>query len=766
MSVPHVFISHSSKDRQFIERVLLPPLREHGVRTWFSPHDIPSRADWEKTIRAALNECDWFLVALSPDAIKSDWVQAEVHWALDNRKGRFVSTILETCTPSDLHLQLIRYQHIDFRGDTAAAIRKLLAVWSLEEQRSLAVEFMCRDEPAAPARTVLVHVRDLVRIGRAPNCDLLINSPCVSRFHAFIEHEAREGKLWLITTGAKAGTRVNGNVVTERVALAEGDKIEAGDATIIVQRIISSKVEPARAESDTERPVSVSVRRAVPSRRKHGDVIKDEERERPAAARKQTPDAARRVERAEAARRRKQEKARQAEEAKAAWTKAVYENAEAEIMAAKRNDALKAAETETGQRQNHDALATAADDGPTMRAAATTVGTTRQDAAIVAGQPAAAAPPASPSRPQLPVFSSATGKEPTDWIHFQCSVCGIMVAVPGQLAGKQGRCERCAQRITAARHSLPLSAPSAGPRSTASISPLSAIKNPPGAAAACAQARQSYATGDYAKAQEQFSQAIQVESGKASHYAERAAVWCKLGKPDDAVADLSTAIALEPENTSFYNQRGIVTAFTLAKYAEALADFNKVIGSARPSAVNYHHRGRTLSFLGKHVEALADHEKAIELGGKDAVYYCFRGVARRNLGDLAGAMADLDRALAIDPKHAFTIQIRNGLLETANQARLAELRKTAEERFAREHWETAAMAFEELLALGQPLGTHGPRLVRCLLNAHEMLLDAHARRIEEILGQLEREKLVETAKTLRTEFDKKKRGSRRSWLNW
>jgi hypothetical protein len=133
--MPTVFLSHASQDREFVERELIPLLRENGVDTWYSRETIRTSEEWEDSIRSGLNGCDWFLVVLSPRSVTSDWVRTEVHWALDERPGRVVPVLLESCNPSDLHLKLRRIQHVDFTQDRDSARAKLLEVWGITRGR-------------------------------------------------------------------------------------------------------------------------------------------------------------------------------------------------------------------------------------------------------------------------------------------------------------------------------------------------------------------------------------------------------------------------------------------------------------------------------------------------------------------------------------------------------------------------------------------------------------------------------------------------------
>ena len=131
--MPSVFISHSSLDREIVEREIISPLRTHGVDTWYSTDDIETTSEWERQIRNGLTKCDWFLVVLSPRSVESEWVMREVHWAVMKRKGKIVPVMLETCEPEELHLGLLPIQYIDFRDRGERSLERLLATWGLDK---------------------------------------------------------------------------------------------------------------------------------------------------------------------------------------------------------------------------------------------------------------------------------------------------------------------------------------------------------------------------------------------------------------------------------------------------------------------------------------------------------------------------------------------------------------------------------------------------------------------------------------------------------
>jgi len=71
-----------------------------------------------------------------------------------------------------------------------------------------------------------------MRIGRAPDCELVLRDSRVSRRHARLS--ARDGVLVLTDLGSTNGTRVNGHRVSE-VVLGAGDRILIGETTLTIE---------------------------------------------------------------------------------------------------------------------------------------------------------------------------------------------------------------------------------------------------------------------------------------------------------------------------------------------------------------------------------------------------------------------------------------------------------------------------------------------------------------------------------------------------
>src|SRR2546421_12694596 len=110
--MPQVFVSHSTKDRSFVEQEILPLLKKRGIDTWYAESDIQTAEQWERSIQKGLEQSDWFLVVLSPRSQCSRWVKREVHWAMEERPNHFIPVLMETCDLKDWHLGFRELQYV------------------------------------------------------------------------------------------------------------------------------------------------------------------------------------------------------------------------------------------------------------------------------------------------------------------------------------------------------------------------------------------------------------------------------------------------------------------------------------------------------------------------------------------------------------------------------------------------------------------------------------------------------------------------------
>ena len=126
------FLSHAHPDLPFVRR-LADVLRDHGIGAWYSEHHILAAQQWHDEIGRALARCDWFLLVLTPIAVKSKWVKRELLYALqeDRYEGRIVPVLRKPCDPAQLSWTLASYQRVDFTRGFDVGCRDLLRAWGL-----------------------------------------------------------------------------------------------------------------------------------------------------------------------------------------------------------------------------------------------------------------------------------------------------------------------------------------------------------------------------------------------------------------------------------------------------------------------------------------------------------------------------------------------------------------------------------------------------------------------------------------------------------
>jgi hypothetical protein len=102
MSTPHpkAFISHSTKDRVFVER-LAADLRVNGVDAWYSGWEIKAGDSIRARLDQGLAECDIFIIVLSTASIDRPWVKTELDAAtvrkLDGKVQKIIPIKIDDC---------------------------------------------------------------------------------------------------------------------------------------------------------------------------------------------------------------------------------------------------------------------------------------------------------------------------------------------------------------------------------------------------------------------------------------------------------------------------------------------------------------------------------------------------------------------------------------------------------------------------------------------------------------------------------------------
>lgn len=117
-----LFISYSRKDIKFVG-TLASDLEAVGLNIWWDVSGLQGGKRWKRAIQAAIDDCNYCLVVLSPDSIKSNWVENEYSYALSKNKVVIPLYLL----PCQVPIDLVTIQYIDFiENSYGVAVHRLL----------------------------------------------------------------------------------------------------------------------------------------------------------------------------------------------------------------------------------------------------------------------------------------------------------------------------------------------------------------------------------------------------------------------------------------------------------------------------------------------------------------------------------------------------------------------------------------------------------------------------------------------------------------
>ena len=145
-----------------------------------------------------------------------------------------------------------------------------------------------------------------------------------------------------------------------------------------------------------------------------------------------------------------------------------------------------------------------------------------------------------------------------------------------------------------------------------------------------------------------YDSIIAAQPGHADAWHMRGLLDTQAGNHPLAVKRMSQAIALNPAQSAYFNNRGL--AYQAQHFLEeALADFQKAI-ALQPSLAQAHcNLGNVLQKLHHHQEALHCFDRAIELQPDDADAYFNRGNLYAAMLNIPRACENYDLALALNP---------------------------------------------------------------------------------------------------------------------
>lgn len=124
-----VFVSYSRRNKTFAER-LARDLSDAGLEVWIDFRQIQGGERWRDEIQRGLEKSDFLIVALSPDALESEWVAQEVNTARQLGKQVIPVMVINALAQLEAHPTLrwlTDIQFIDFENRYEQALPELFA---------------------------------------------------------------------------------------------------------------------------------------------------------------------------------------------------------------------------------------------------------------------------------------------------------------------------------------------------------------------------------------------------------------------------------------------------------------------------------------------------------------------------------------------------------------------------------------------------------------------------------------------------------------
>ena len=250
-----VYLSFAPEDAQRAEelrRILLA----QGHRPWIDPQPIVG-ASWHYEMDAAIQTADALIVLVTEAAAHSNYITYE--WALAVGAGLPVFAIIYEEAPEHPRLSTVRRYDARSFSDENHFWDHFLADFNEQMARAAAdqrPQATAADDPLdidqsvmptepgywlvmrrGPLRNQIYQLETaLVNIGRDLANDIAIRDGQVSRYHLRLTLHGQD--YFVEDLGSTNGTRVNGQLVTQRTRLNDGDIIALGDSILLTYDLV------------------------------------------------------------------------------------------------------------------------------------------------------------------------------------------------------------------------------------------------------------------------------------------------------------------------------------------------------------------------------------------------------------------------------------------------------------------------------------------------------------------------------------------------
>jgi len=157
--------------------------------------------------------------------------------------------------------------------------------------------------------------------------------------------------------------------------------------------------------------------------------------------------------------------------------------------------------------------------------------------------------------------------------------------------------------------------------------------------------------GEFARAEDIWSELIQIFPGNPAVWSNRGNVRVSQNKLDAAIADFNRSIQIAPDAPDPYLNRG--TAYEAqGRYEDAIADYNRVLDIDSEDAMAYNNRGNAKAGQQRWEAAITDYEKAAAIAPNFAFARANAAVVYYQIGEVETAereMRNLARKYSMFP---------------------------------------------------------------------------------------------------------------------
>lgn len=165
-------------------------------------------------------------------------------------------------------------------------------------------------------------------------------------------------------------------------------------------------------------------------------------------------------------------------------------------------------------------------------------------------------------------------------------------------------------------------------------------------------------TGPYEDALKYFTATIALDPNYSEYYNERGSVYLKLGRLEEAVNDYLQAVDLSPPYMEVWTNLGQCYSL-MERFEDAVDAYSRAIDLDPSKTLPLIGRAQAFEALGQPEAALADYTAALDLNPQQAPVLANRAVIHYETGRLLKALADLDQALVLEPEMAELHQNRS-----------------------------------------------------------------------------------------------------------